>query len=366
MATRGRLDEVAFPNLLQILADGRRTGKLTLTHRNGFGVVLLREGRVVYCACNRPREAFGSLLVSRGLISEEILREALEIQNRSHEERRLGAILVDMGALTGGDLRRIMVQQVTDVFAEFLDWNGGFFKFVSGQIPDQGEVEVDFEDLLMDDGLAPDSLLLDAITREMAGDDGPQGPGAQQLAEPDPADDTAVSIRKAMSEAQSPVFTGEIALQLLRTAADVLSRGVLFSVGPDAARGLSQFGVELGSNGGSDDWVRELEISLYHSSVVADAVTSQEPFHGPLPRTPWNEKLAEALGGAFPSEVVAIPLSIGGEPAYLLYGDNSPAGKPIGDVSGLVTFMRKAGLVMEKAALELRLEQIAARLQDPS
>jgi len=364
MATRGRLDEISLPDLLQILAEGGRTGKLTLSHRDGFGVVLFRNGRVIYAASNHPREAFGSILVSRNLVSPEALHEALEIQNRSAVERRLGAILVELGELSDESLREVMRSQVGEVIRDLISWRDAYFKFQNVSIPDRGEVEVDYQDLVLEPGLSTEGVLINAMRAAPSEDD--EEPGQDRQASVSaasiPPRGEPLSLRQVMAEVRSPAFTGEISLQILRYASQVLRRGVLFSLGQNHARGLGQFGVDGGGELSGDELVRHLEISLEEPSVLAEVADSQELFKGPPVRTEGNERLAEGLGGVLPPEVVVIPILVNGTVAFALYGDNVPERRPIGSTEGLELLMIEAGLAIEKAVLEARLDQIEDKL----
>lgn len=48
MSLGGRLEEVEVAEILHFLALNSRSGKITLSRRDGHGVVVLRLGRIVY------------------------------------------------------------------------------------------------------------------------------------------------------------------------------------------------------------------------------------------------------------------------------------------------------------------------------
>ena len=54
----------------------------------------------------RQRKLFGQELLERGLVAEEELETALNIQKTSQE--KIGKILVDLGALSGKDLLQVL------------------------------------------------------------------------------------------------------------------------------------------------------------------------------------------------------------------------------------------------------------------
>lgn len=360
MTTRGRLDEVALPDLLQLLSANRRTGKLTLSHRDGFATILFRDGRVIYAASNRTRETFGSILINRGMVDEVTLLRALESQNATPEERRLGSILLEMGALTEDDLRAVMRYQVSEVLRDLLSWREAFFKFQSGSIPDHGEVGVDCQDLVLYEGLTAEGVLVDVVRRQKRRTEPAADPGLREGTDPG-LFQTPISLTQAMTEVRSPAFTGEIALQILRFAGQVLGRGVLFGVGRELAHGVGQFGIEADGPTSADERVRSLKVPLDQPSVVAEAAAVKETVRGPLERTPWNERLAEELGGVLPGEAVAIPLTVNGMTAFVLYGDDLPDRRPVGSIEPLEVLLIEAGLAIEKDALEQRVRQIESR-----
>ena len=165
MSLFGNLEDLPLPYLLQTIAGNRMTGKLVLTRRDGHGLIVFRSGKIIYAATNSAREAFGNILVLRKLITVSTLTEALRRQVESTEERRLGTILLEMGAVDLPALARVMTEQVENVLLELFRWERGFVKFEAMDIPERGEVAVDATDLLMREGLATDEMVMRAMGR---------------------------------------------------------------------------------------------------------------------------------------------------------------------------------------------------------
>ncbi len=65
--------------------------------------------------------------------------------------------------------------------------------------------------------------------------------------------------------------------------------------------------------------------------------------------------LEEQLGGDVPEEVFLGPVISEGKTVAVLYGDNLPEKRTVGDTAALEIFLSQAGLAMEKALLERRL-----------
>jgi hypothetical protein len=291
------------------------------------------------------RETFGNILVLRGLLSEAHLMQALERQHQAASPVRLGQVLVSMGKVDEVALREVMRQQTEDVIAELVRWKTGFFQFEALAISAAGEIEVDVKDFVLPEGFS---------AQEMLGDTAPPVPPSPSPSPAAPRDLDAVSDA-ALDELvpPSPSVTAEATLRLMRYAAQILGRGVLFVVRPDELRGMGQFGVQVAGHSPSDR-VRETVVPLGEPSVLRDVVEKREIYRGPLEDSRWNRHLVHRLGGQEPTEVVVIPMIVGGSVAVLFYGDNVPDYRLIGPVDTLEFMIAEAGMAMERTLLETR------------
>jgi uncharacterized protein DUF4388 len=360
MSLAGRLEQVDLAALLQTLAVNRSTGRLTLTRRESHGVLVFREGRIIYAAARSARETFGSILLLRGLITEADLGVALERQNAAAEPVRLGRVLVEMGKVDERALRDVMKEQTREVLQDLLSWKTGFFKFEPLEISPEGEVEVDVKDFLVPEGFtAQEVLTLPEPIKAVLDGDMP-APG---ILTP-PRGTPQISLGVIVNEAPSPPFTAEITLRLMRYAAQILNRGALFLVRPDEVRGMGQFGINLPGRFAAEV-VRDTAIPLSEPSVFRDVVEGRETYRGPLPATPWNRHLAERLGGAKPTEVVVLPMVVGGTVRLVFYGDNLPEQRDVGPLDALEYAVAEAALAMERALVESREKSLEGRRPPP-
>ena len=362
----GKIEDVTLPGLIQMLAVRRRTGKLTLTSRDNVGLVVLRDGHIIYAATNSAREALGNILVCQHVIDEATLARALEVQYESSEEKRLGAVLVEMGAVTPAAVEEVMRQQTTRVMLEMFTWERGFFAFDPVELPERGEVAVDAGDLVMESGLNAGELVRESLDPggfETQPVQFPRGAGAGAVTARDgghAGGPTLASLKSIMTELRSPAFGGEITLWLLRYAGTVVRRRVLFSISKEGIRGMGQAGLD-GVESASDR-LRSVRIPVDEASVFKRVVEMKTSYVGALSEEKWDRYLVEQLGGVIPSEVAVVPMVVNGKAVALLHGDNLPDGGRIGPIDGLELLMLEAGLAMEKTALEVRLRTLQERL----
>jgi tetratricopeptide (TPR) repeat protein len=155
MAIEGPLRELGIHDVFQLLDLSRKTGALTVTSslRDNQGTVLFDRGAVTFAAIRSNPNPLGELLLRAGKISEGDLTRALDAQQRSGERKRLGEILVELGAITQRELERQVRFQVEEVVFELMSWREGFFSFEERELLDaaaEATIRISTESLLME------------------------------------------------------------------------------------------------------------------------------------------------------------------------------------------------------------------------
>jgi hypothetical protein len=351
MSFVGTLEELPLSDLLRALAAGHKSGRLRLSERDAYGLVVLHQGQIVYAASNAARETLGAILVNRGLLGEPTLRKALRLQHQLKERRPLGAILLDQGALSRETLEAVLREQIEVVLLDLLRWPAGYFRFEPQASDEVDGVAVDVRDLHLDAGTSAEGVLLEATRRldEERRSGRESEVGASPLA----------SLKELIAALRSPTLSAETSRLLLRHAQRVVARAALFVPRRDGIHGLAQAGV---ADDDADERVRAVGLGWDDGSTLAEVARRRESFRGRLPPSAGNDALLAALGGAAPAESVVVPLEVEGQPILLLYGDNLPHEEPIGSIEGLELAMLQAGLAIEKQLLRQRLDRLAAGL----
>jgi tetratricopeptide (TPR) repeat protein len=155
MAIKGSLKEASLPDVIQLLALGRKTGCLAVADRQNFGYTYFDDGRIIYASIVNRRDRLGDLLVRNGRISDDQLRAAVDRQ-ASDRERKLGEILVELGYITRTELEEHIRVQVEEAVYYLFTWSSGTFNFEVGVRPER-------EDVLV--SINPESLLLEGARR---------------------------------------------------------------------------------------------------------------------------------------------------------------------------------------------------------
>lgn len=155
MAIRGSLREASLPDVLQLLAMGKKTGCLSVAHKNQFGTIHFERGRISHATIVNRRDRLGDLLVKHGLVSPQALEAAIAAQ-AADPQRRLGDLLVNAGHLKREQLHEYLKQQIEEAVYLLFTWSQGTFSFEPDVVPDPQDVTV---------SISPESLLLEGARR---------------------------------------------------------------------------------------------------------------------------------------------------------------------------------------------------------
>ena len=132
---RGDLFETKAADVCRTLAVDGRSGTLVIDGPDGPGGISFRRGRLVGATSPVPGARLGDRLVGAGYLDEGSLEEVLQRQRSSHEQVRLGGLLVEQGLVPRDAVRLFLQEQVLDALFEVLSWRYGGFEFHEGHEP---------------------------------------------------------------------------------------------------------------------------------------------------------------------------------------------------------------------------------------
>ena len=140
MPINGNLSTMGLAELLQLLANGHQTGTLSVTDGEIEKKIFLQDGEIVSSSCTDPKGFLGQFLISKGLITEEVLAQAMAIQEE--QGGLLGEILVQGGALDQERLDHLLRVKAEDNICDLFFWDQGSFEFTDGDLPDYELVRI--------------------------------------------------------------------------------------------------------------------------------------------------------------------------------------------------------------------------------
>ena len=134
MSITGNLETMNLAELLQWLANNRQTGTLNISNGTIEKRIYLREGTILSSSSTDPRRLLGHFLVSKGVITEGVLAQAMTVQEQ--QGKLLGEILIEGGAVDEPTLERMLRLNAEENICDLFAWEEGSFEFHDGELPD--------------------------------------------------------------------------------------------------------------------------------------------------------------------------------------------------------------------------------------
>ncbi len=139
---QGRIERFTLPEILQLIASSRKSGTLGIQKDDCIVMVYFKDGSITYGYGPRQTFHLGRLLRERGVISEKQLEEAVAIQAKTENTKRLGEIMISRDFIDRADLVTVVRGQVEELLYSLLSWQSGSFKFYENQFPTDEEILV--------------------------------------------------------------------------------------------------------------------------------------------------------------------------------------------------------------------------------
>lgn len=128
MSLKGNIETFYLSSILQLLAQDKKTGILTIAEQDRIVRVYIKNGNIIYAVGTQKEVRLGYLLRTKGIISAEELQKALALAKQRNE--KLGKILVEKGFISLETLKKFIHQQVRDILYDLFLWKQGDFEYV--------------------------------------------------------------------------------------------------------------------------------------------------------------------------------------------------------------------------------------------
>ena len=134
MSLAGNLQTVSFPDILQLLATGKKTGVLEIKTSSRQKEVAFKDGNIIFASSvNSTEDLLGSMLLRRGKISKNDLERAITLHKQTG--RQLGTILIDMNLFDKQEIAECLKLQIEEIVYNLFAWKEGTFDFHEGAAP---------------------------------------------------------------------------------------------------------------------------------------------------------------------------------------------------------------------------------------
>jgi hypothetical protein len=125
LTLRGSIEHTSVPELLKSVLGSGETGILRFRKDDVSKDVHLHLGRIIYARSSNPDERLGEDLLLRGKIT---VRQYLDASRLIAPGRRLGTILIELGALEPEDLLPAIEHHVKEILLDVFSWSTGEYE----------------------------------------------------------------------------------------------------------------------------------------------------------------------------------------------------------------------------------------------
>ena len=129
----GSLKTMSLPDLLQWAGGGRKTGILSLKNSSLHKKIYFQEGAIIGSSSNDIREYLGQFMLSEGIITEQQLKEAFDLQART--KVMLGRILVKKGLVAEVKVSEVLRMKAEETIYSLFLWTEADFEFSENELP---------------------------------------------------------------------------------------------------------------------------------------------------------------------------------------------------------------------------------------
>lgn len=134
MSLSGNLKTVSFPDILQLLSTGKKTGILSVETETRKKEVAFKDGSIVYASSvNSTEDLLGNMLLNQGKISKSDLERAITLHRQTG--RQLGTTLIDMKLFDKDEIAEVLKQQIEEIVYNLFSWRDGDFTFRENESP---------------------------------------------------------------------------------------------------------------------------------------------------------------------------------------------------------------------------------------
>lgn len=152
----GELSVIKPVVVCQIAGMAGLTGRIKLITAENGASLYFKNGKLNYATIDTRKKRVGEILVEKGMLDGETMRNALTEYRKSDSNKRIGDYLIENGELGRDALVSVIEEQIKNVVYTVLQWENGNFVYFDGIEPEE-------EDILLD--VRIDYLLLEGLKK---------------------------------------------------------------------------------------------------------------------------------------------------------------------------------------------------------
>lgn len=161
MSLNGKLEDVSLADVMQFVHLGRRTGTLSLQRGADEAEIGFHRGQIV-SARGPETLRLSELLVEKGFVHPDTMKEMLKKQASEQPRRSLGQILTSTGTLEFDAIKAAIEEQIEETIYRLVGWTTGSFEFALDELKPNEDIAMYPGDVIPKLDLNTQMVLLEA------------------------------------------------------------------------------------------------------------------------------------------------------------------------------------------------------------
>lgn len=138
MSLKGKLEAFYLASLLQLLSHEKKTGVLQLSDGDNIVKIFVKDGVIVYASSSQREFRLGHLVRIKGIVPPEKVQECLLLAQKKRQS--LGKILVEKGYISKQNLKELLQQQAKEILNSVFLWKTGEFEYKDAPLSVEGKL----------------------------------------------------------------------------------------------------------------------------------------------------------------------------------------------------------------------------------
>lgn len=134
MGFQGNLKTLSFPDLLQLLTIGSKTGTLHIKKKDTVKHLYFKDGMIIYADSSTDEDRLENTLLRLGKLNRDDITRAKEVEKLTGKE--LPSTIIYLNLMSKDELADIVRMQVEDIIFDIFSWEEGEFVFDENVLPD--------------------------------------------------------------------------------------------------------------------------------------------------------------------------------------------------------------------------------------
>ena len=133
MSFQGNFSTIPFPDVLQLLTVGKKSGTLAVIQGETRKEIYFKDGRIIAASSDSPDDRLDTYLIKRGSIARLDSERAIKAQELTGKS--LAATMLELNIISQEQLSDLLRAQVEELIFRVFSWDTGSFEFAEGRLP---------------------------------------------------------------------------------------------------------------------------------------------------------------------------------------------------------------------------------------